>query len=97
MSASRLDRVLINRLFYEVQKSDGLAAYRADRGAWLDRYDFSPELRAAIERTDIAAMYRAGANPYLLRFYCVNQGVSEGDYLSSLHAMQGSEIGGPDG
>ncbi len=94
MSASRLDRVLINRLFYDVQKPEGLTAYRADRDAWLDRYDFSPELRAAIERTDIAAMYRAGPNPYLLRFYCVNQGVSEGDYLRALHSMQWAEIGG---
>jgi len=88
MPTSQLDRVLINQLFYAVQKAEALTAYRRDPGAYLDRYAFSPELRAAIERTDIAAMYRAGANPYLLRFYCVNMGIPEGDYLAALHAMQ---------
>lgn len=87
MSSSR-DRMLINQFFYDVQKAEGLDAFRSGRESYLDHYDFSPELRAAIVRTDIAAMYRAGANPYLLRFYCVNQGVPEGEYVQALHAMR---------
>lgn len=85
-----MDRYWINKLFYDTQKADGLAAYQAEPGRFLNRYPLSPELRAAVERNDIGALYRAGANPYLLRFYCVNMGVSEEDYLSALRALQES-------
>jgi protocatechuate 4,5-dioxygenase alpha chain len=83
-----MDRYWINKLFYDTQKADGLAAYKADPGRFLDRYPFSAGLRAAVEGTDIGALYRAGANPYLLRFYCVNMGVSEDDYVRALHALR---------
>jgi protocatechuate 4,5-dioxygenase alpha chain len=86
--ATRRDQVLINQLFYDVQKADGLAQFRADPEAFLDRYAFSPEVRAAIAHTDIGAMYRAGANPYLLRFFCVNLGVPEQEYVAALHAIR---------
>jgi len=86
--ATRRDQVLINQLFYDVQKVDGLAQFRADRDAYLDRYAFTPEVRAAIEHTDIGGMYRAGANPYLLRFFCVNLGVPEQEYVAALHAIR---------
>jgi protocatechuate 4,5-dioxygenase alpha chain len=87
-----LDRVRINQFFFDVQKAEGLAAYGRDRDAFLTHYAFSPDLRAAIERDDIAAMYHAGANPYLLRFYCVNRGVAEPLYLQAMHAMRGAEV-----
>ena len=86
--ATRRDQVLINQLFYDVQKAEGLAQFRSDRGAYLDRYPFSPQVRAAIEGMDIGSMYRAGANPYLLRFFCVNLGVGEQDYVAALHAIR---------
>jgi protocatechuate 4,5-dioxygenase alpha chain len=81
-------RFQLNQFFADTQKAEGLAAYRADPKTYLARYTLDPELRAAIERKDIAAMYRAGANPYLLRFFCVNMGVTEPDYLSALHGMK---------
>jgi hypothetical protein len=81
-------RFQLNQFFADTQKAEGLAAYKADPSTYLNRYALETELRAAIERKDIAAMYQAGANPYLLRFFCVNMGVSEPDYLSALHAMK---------
>ena len=90
---SSQDRVLLNQFFYDVQQADGQAAYREDRGLVLNRYAFSPALRTAIETTDIGALYQAGANPYLLRFYCVNLGVPEPEYVQALHALRGATHG----
>lgn len=82
------DSYLLNKLFYDTQQADTMATYRRDADAFLDGYGLSPELRAVVERNDIGAMYRAGANPYLLRYYCVNMGVPEPDFLGALAALK---------
>lgn len=82
------DSYLLNKLFYDTQQVETMATYRHNADAFLDGYGLSPELRAMVERNDIGAMYRAGANPYLLRYYCVNMGVPEPDFLGALAALK---------
>ena len=81
------DRYWLNQFFHETQKAEGLAAYRANPSVHLDRFALSVPLRQAVEGIDIASMYRAGANPYLLRFFCVNMGIREPEYLAAMHAI----------
>ena len=78
----------LNQFFSETQKAEGLSAFRADPQAYLQRYQLSPELQEAVMRVDVATMYQAGANPYLLRFFCVNMGVPESAYLDALHGLR---------
>jgi protocatechuate 4,5-dioxygenase alpha chain len=85
---SSTDRYYLNKLFYDTQRGERLAAYRQDPGAFLDGYRLSPGVRAAVESNDIGAMYRAGANPYLLRYYCVNMQVPEPEFLGALAALR---------
>ncbi len=84
---SSTDRFYLNKLFYDTQRAEVLAAYRQDPAGFLDGYQLSPETRTAVDRNDIGAMYRAGANPYLLR-YCVNRGVPEPEFLGALAALK---------
>lgn len=82
------DSYMLNKLFYDTQLAETMAAYRQNVEVFLDGYELSPELRAVVERNDIGAMYRAGANPYLLRYYCVNLGVPEPEFLAALAALK---------
>jgi protocatechuate 4,5-dioxygenase alpha chain len=82
------DRYYLNKLFYDTQRAETLASYRQDQRAFLDGYQLSPEVRAAVESNDIGAMYQAGANPYLLRYYCVNMQVPEPEFLGALAALR---------
>ena len=93
MSSS--DRYYLNKLFYDTQRAETLAAYRQNPAAFLQSYPLSPTVRAAVDVSDIGAMYRAGANPYLLRYYCVNMGVPEPEFLGALAALRGevAEVG----
>jgi protocatechuate 4,5-dioxygenase alpha chain len=43
-----------------------------------------------VEANDIGAMYQAGANPYLLRYFCVNMQVPEPEFLGALAALRES-------
>jgi hypothetical protein len=83
-----MSRYWLNQFFADTQKSEGLAAFKSDPQAYLDHYQLSAELRDAVASVDVGALYQAGANPYLLRFFCVNIGVSETEYLGALRALK---------
>ncbi|NOW48896.1 protocatechuate 4,5-dioxygenase alpha chain [Novosphingobium sp. SG751A] len=76
----------INRILYKVQHdraeearcfADPLSYFAADPGLGGEAHD-------ALARTDIGKLYRLGANPYLLRAYCLQLRIPEGDYLAAL-------------
>jgi hypothetical protein len=72
----------LSKLFFDLQSTPALGAeYRADRKKVLDRYPLKPEVRAAVERDDVAFL-APKVNPYLLRFYFVVAGMSEADFVS---------------
>jgi protocatechuate 4,5-dioxygenase alpha chain len=42
--------------------------------------------RAAIRDNDVASLYLAGANPYLLRAHCIGMRIPEGESLAALRS-----------
>lgn len=76
----------LSKLFFDLQSSPPLGEeYRANRKKILDRYPLKPEVRAAVERNDVAFL-AARVNPYLLRFYFVVAGMSETEFLSKVRS-----------
>ena len=74
----------LSKLFFDLQSSAPLGAeYRADRKGILDRYPLKPEVRAAVERGDVAYLAPL-VNPYLLRFYFLVIGMPEAEFLSKV-------------
>jgi len=88
---STRDRFYLNKLFYDTQQADALAAYQRDPAGYLADYPLSAEARAAVEGNDIAALYRTGVNPYLLRYYCVNMRVPDEAFLGALAGLRKAE------
>jgi hypothetical protein len=87
----------LSRLFFDLQNPAAAAEYRADRGKVLGRYPLKPEVRAAVERDDVAYVSRL-VNPYLLRFYFHVSGMAEADFVSKIRACgstAASEMHGP--
>ena len=71
----------LSKLFFDLHSSPSLGeAYRTDRRKVLERYPLAPEVRAAVERDDVAAL-APRVNPYLLRFYFVVAGMPEAEFL----------------
>ena len=83
----------INRILYDIQHNRAEATrYFADPKAYIAAFDgLSDAAVGALERTDITRLYLLGANPYLLRAYCLQLRVPEPDYLAQLRAA-GREI-----
>lgn len=83
----------INRILYDVQHDRAKERrYFADPAAYLDGHPgLSPPALSALATTDIGALYRLGANPYLLRAYCLQLRIPEEHYLGALRAV-GSEV-----
>jgi hypothetical protein len=74
----------LSKLFFDLQSSPPLGEeYRADRTRILDRYPLKPEVRAAVERSDVPFL-AARVNPYLLRFYFVVAGMPEAEFLGKV-------------
>lgn len=73
----------LSQLFFDLQKGDAAAAYRADRAGVLDRYPLQPDVRAALLADDIAALAPL-VNPYLLRYYGTASGMPEADFLAKI-------------
>jgi len=74
----------LSKLFFDLQSSAPLGEeYRANRKKILDRYPLKPEVRAAVERDDVAFL-APRVNPYLLRFYFVVAGMPEAEFLGKV-------------
>ena len=80
----------LSKLFFDLQTPATAAEYRADRGKVLDRYELKPEVRAAVERDDVAYVAKL-VNPYLLRFYFHVAGMPEDDFLRKIRASGAKE------
>lgn len=85
----------LNKVLFELHhKAADLVDYRSDAQAYLGRYDLTPRVRAAIAGNDIAALYLAGANPYLLRAHCIGMRIPEAVSLAALRrAATGQQHG----
>lgn len=77
----------LNKVLFELHhKPDDLAAYHRDPGAYLDRYELTARVRTAIAANDVANLYLAGANPYLLRAHCIGMRIPEAVSLAALRS-----------
>ena len=84
----------INRILFDVQHDRAEEdRYFADPCAYMRSH---PGLDAAsvdaLSHNDIGKLYLLGANPYLLRAYCLQLRVPEAEYLAALRNA-GKEIG----
>ena len=78
---------LVSKVLYRLHhRPEDLAAFTADRIAYLERYPLSEELRRAFQDDDVAALYRSGTNPYLLRAHCIGVGIPEKVSLAALRS-----------
>jgi protocatechuate 4,5-dioxygenase alpha chain len=79
----------INRILYEVQhKREEERRYFDDPHAYIANFTgLTPRAVDALARNDIGQLYLLGANPYLLRAYCLQLRVPERDYLAALRAV----------
>ena len=75
----------LSKLFFDLQSPPAADEYRADRGKVLERYPLKPEVRAAVERDDVAYVAKL-VNPYLLRFYFHMSGMPENDFVTRIRA-----------
>ena len=75
----------LSKLFFDLQTPSVAAEFRADRAKVLGRYPLKPEVRAAVEADDVAALSRL-VNPYLLRFYFLVAGMPEEDFLRRIRS-----------
>ena len=82
----------LSKLFFDLQSPPLAEEYRASRGAVLARYPLKPEVRAAVEADDVAALSRL-VNPYLLRFYFLMAGMPEADFLRRIRATASAPTG----
>lgn len=78
----------LSKLFFDLQSAPVAEEYRADRAKVLARYPLKPEVRAAVEADDVAALSRL-VNPYLLRFYFLMAGMPEDDFLRRIRSTGG--------
>ncbi len=74
----------LSKLFFDLQNSAPLGEeYCGNPKKILDRYPLEPEVRAALQRDDVAFLAQR-VNPYLLRFYFLVVGMSEAEFIGKV-------------
>lgn len=78
----------LNKVLFELHhRPDDLAAYLSDKERYLDRFGLTERARCAIRDNDVASLYLAGANPYLLRAHCIGMKIPESVSVGALKAL----------
>jgi hypothetical protein len=79
---------LLNKVLYRLHhNADDLAAYNDNKHEYLSRFRLSPELMQMIAENDVASLYEAGVNPYLLRAHCIGVRIPENVSLAALRSL----------
>lgn len=80
--AYKLDKVL-----YELHhRPDDLAHYLRDADGYLSRFALTPDMKTLIVTNDVAGLYLAGVNPYILRAHCIGVRIPEAVSLAALRS-----------
>ncbi|WP_277983261.1 hypothetical protein [Sphingomonas faeni] len=78
----------INKILFRVQHDrDEEVRFFADPATYIQSSVLSDKARSALTTTDVGQLYLLGANPYLLRAYCLQLRMPEPEYLSALRAV----------
>ena len=79
---------VLNKVLFELHhKPDDLESYLIDKDAYLAGFALTDRTLAAIRDNDVAALYLAGANPYLLRAHCIGMKIPEQVSVGALKAL----------
>lgn len=79
----------IDRVLYRVQHDrEEERRFFADPAAYITAVTLTDRARSALAGTDVGELYRLGANPYLLRAYCLQLRMPEADYLAALRSVE---------
>ncbi|HWP30081.1 MAG TPA: hypothetical protein VNM50_11150 [Chloroflexota bacterium] len=75
----------VNKLLFDLQAQPALwDEFRTNFEALAARYGLTPEEARAVREVDATALSRLGVQPYLLRFYTVQQGMSNEEFIRQL-------------
>ena len=78
----------LDKVLYQLHHSaEDLAAYKRDKSAYLAKFRLNPEMASKISSNDVAGLYEAGVNPYLLRAHCIGVGIPEDVSLAALRSL----------
>jgi hypothetical protein len=75
----------INKLMYDLGAQPGLwDEFKSDYAGVGARYGLTDEEARALGEVDATALSRLGVQPYLLRFYTVQQGMSNDEFIRQI-------------
>jgi hypothetical protein len=75
----------MQKFLFDINRDRGVQAqFREHAQAVLERYDLTPEERAALASGDIGLVYVLGANGQLLMHYAAFLGMPWADYLAAM-------------
>jgi len=87
LSMPTTEAYLLNKVLYRLHhNADDLAAYNADKQEYLSRYGLPVKLARMIAGNDVAGLYEAGVNPYLLRAHCIGVRIPEDVSIAALRS-----------
>lgn len=77
----------LDKVLYTLHHAAGdLAQYLRDPDDYLQRFSLTPRLKALIVDNDVAGLYLAGVNPYILRAHCIGVRIPEAVSLAALRS-----------
>ena len=79
-----MSKLALNRLIHDIQPLEKREAFLRDPLGFARGYDLSDAELAAVRDSDVRALWKFGANPYLLRVLQMRAGVSDADYRAAL-------------
>ena len=78
----------LNKVLFDLHhKPEHLQRYRSDPDVYLLDSNLDMALRIALKGDDVAQLYLAGANPYLLRAHCIGIGIPDAVSVAALKSL----------
>ncbi len=75
----------VNKLLYDLQVQPALwDEFQADAHRVTDRYRLNPDEARAVLEVDATALSRLGVQPYLLRFFTVQRGMGNEEFIRQI-------------
>ena len=78
----------LNKVLFDLHhKPEHLQRYRSDPDVYLQNSSLEIGLQEALVGNDVAQLYLAGANPYLLRAHCIGIGIPDAVSVAALKSL----------
>ena len=87
-SGGRVSVYRVNKVMFDLQVRPGLwDEFKSDFAAVAARYGLTDEEAHALRDVNATTLSRLGAQPYLLRFYTVQQGMGNDEFIRQLELV----------